>query len=127
MMNHSRIQGELEFLESSLQGFRLNYCVLFQPEDGQNAMHRFYHLRVRRVSRAFEFEIKLAAYARWPLRKDDDAVGKLRRLFYVMSDEHYRARSFSQHARQLASQAQARQVIQSRKRLIQQKRIGVAC
>ena len=70
-------------------------------------MHRFHHFRVRRVTRTLQFKLKLAADACRTFGKDDDAIRKLRSLFYVVRHEDDCARAFPEHSREFTPQTQA--------------------
>src|ERR1043165_5749738 len=98
---------------------------MLKPEFREDAMHRFDDFRLCGVARTFGFQMKLATDARRAFRENDNAVCKLRGLFDVMRDEDDSARAFLQHARQLASEPEPRQVIQSRERLVQKQRVSV--
>ena len=74
-------------------------------------MDCFDDFRVRRVARAFQFQPQFATDDGRALGEDDNAVCQLCGLFDVVRDENDCARSLSEHPCQLATHAQARQIV----------------
>ena len=98
----------------------------FEPQVGQDAMHRTHHVGLRRVARTRGREPHLVAHACGTIGQHEHAVGELCRLLDVVRHEHHGAGLHLQHASELQTHPQPRQVVERRERLVHQQQIRVA-